>query len=44
MNKNVEFTIDKLMELTSIDSPSGFTDEVVKYTAKEFEEIGRAHV
>ena len=40
MNKNVEFTIDKLMELTSIDSPSGFTDEVVKYTAKEFEALG----
>ena len=38
------YTIEKLKELTAIDSPSGFTREVIDYTKKEFEALGFAPV
>lgn len=36
----MDYIIDKLKKLTSIDSPSGFTDEVTKYTMEQFKELG----
>ncbi len=35
-----DVTIEKLKELTAIDSPSGFTKEVIAYTKKQFEDLG----
>ncbi len=38
----VEYTIEKLKELTAIDSPSGFTSQVIQYTKAQLEELGYA--
>ncbi len=40
MKQNVEYTLEQLKKLTSIDSPSGFTDEAAKYTADVLKELG----
>lgn len=36
----MDYIIDKLTKLTAIDSPSGFTGEVTKYTMEQFKELG----
>lgn len=36
----MDYIIEKLLKLTSIDSPSGFTADVARYTIEEFEKLG----
>ncbi len=36
----MEYTLNKLKELMAIDSPSGFTKEVIAYTKNELESLG----
>lgn len=36
----MKFILDQLKKLTAIDSPSGFTAEVTKYTVEEFQKLG----
>ncbi|MCY1712857.1 M42 family metallopeptidase [Caproiciproducens galactitolivorans] len=38
----MQYIIDQLKNLTSIDSPSGFTGDVTKYTMEQFEKLGYA--
>ena len=36
----MNYIIDQLKKLTAIDSPSGFTSEVTKYTMEQFKKLG----
>lgn len=36
----MEYIIDQLKELTAIDSPSGYTREVTRYTVEQFKALG----
>ncbi len=36
----MKYIIDQLKKLTSIDSPSGFTEEVTQYTMEQFKKLG----
>ena len=36
----MEYILNQLKNLTSIDSPSGFTTEVTRYTMEQFEKLG----
>ncbi len=40
MEAYTEYTCTKLKELTAIDSPDGFTKEVIAYTKKQLEDLG----
>ncbi len=42
MEAYTEYTCTKLKELTAIDSPDGFTKEVIAYTKKQLEDLGFA--
>ena len=42
MKDYTEYACTKLKELTAIDSPDGFTKEVIAYTKKELEDLGFA--
>ena len=39
-NQYVDFAVEKLKELISIDSPTGYTSEASDYVLKEFENLG----
>ncbi|OCN02229.1 peptidase M42 [Clostridium sp. W14A] len=36
----MKYILDQLKQLTSIDSPSGFTNDVTRYTMEQFEKLG----